>query len=54
MIYAAEMYIKFLVFNMEANCIVLQTVKSVPLLLCFQELLRQWMSLQHHITGVHR
>lgn len=54
MIYAAEMYIKFLVFNMEANCIVLQTVKSVPLLLCFQELLRRWMSLQHHITGVHR
>ncbi|ROJ30494.1 hypothetical protein DPX16_23575 [Anabarilius grahami] len=50
----AQMYIKFLVFNMEANCIVLQTVKSVPLLLCFQELLRRWMSLQHHITGVHR
>ena len=43
-----------LLFNMEDNCIVFQIVQIVLLLLCFQELLRRWMSLQHHITGVHR
>lgn len=54
MLCAGQMPIKLLVFNTEDNCIVLQMVKSVPLLLCCQELLRRWMSLQHHITGVHR
>ncbi|XP_060764820.1 uncharacterized protein LOC132873340 [Neoarius graeffei] len=39
---------------MEGYCVVLQMVQKLPLLLCCQELLRRWISLLHHITGVHR